>query len=114
VGDLVAAYNITNGNLEYAIIGDGGPHDNLGEGSVILNMRLQKKTVFPKNKQDTYGLATDKNIIICIIPNSKSFEQKKPYKQEDINNRVANWFKEQGFSTKAEIVQFFEQNKTRF
>lgn len=114
VGDLVAAYNITNGNLEFAIIGDGGPHDNLGEGSVILNMRLQKKTVFPKNKQDTYRLATDKNIIICIIPNSKSFEQKKPYKQEDINNRVANWFKEQGFSTKAEIVQFFEQNKTRF
>jgi hypothetical protein len=114
LGDLVLAYNPANKNLVYAIIGDTGPEDNLGEGSVILNMKLKGQTSFPATKRETYNLATDKNIMICILPNSNSYQLQRPYTQENIKSRIASWFSAQGYTNETDLIQFFENNKTQF
>ncbi len=114
VGDLLLAYNPSNKALVYAIIGDTGPADNLGEGSVILNMKLNAINKFPSKKRDTYDLATGNNIMICIIPGSNAFELVRPYTQANIQSRITDWFINQGFTTEAEIFQFFETNRLQF
>jgi hypothetical protein len=35
-GDFAVVFNVQNGNSSYAIFGDVGPHDRIGEGSVAL------------------------------------------------------------------------------
>ncbi len=114
VGDLVLAYNMTNHNLVYSIIGDTGPPENLGEGSVILNMKLIGTTSYPKTRADTYNIATGKDIMICVLPNSSSFDTAKPYTQENIKIRILKWFSDQGYPDEQKIKDFFEQNKTEF
>lgn len=110
LGDLVIAYNPINKIIVHAIINDVGPKNNLGEGSVLLNMKLIDKTEFPKNRKDTYKLAIDNDIIITIIPNSKNYNVKKPYTIENINERLEKWLKESGFETQKEFIDFMEQN----
>jgi hypothetical protein len=112
VGDLVAAYNSTNHNIVYSIIGDTGPENNLGEGSVILNMKLLDKTDFPKTRNETYSLATKKDILICIIPKSSSFIAEKPFTQENIKNGILKWFAGQGYDSEKKLIEFFENNKS--
>lgn len=114
VGDLLVAYNPVNKNLVYAVIGDTGPEENLGEGSVILNMKLKGTTVYPKTRKDTYGLATDKNTMVCIIPASRNYNPGKPFTQENIKSRVLKWFSEQGYGSEQEIINFIEQNRAEF
>lgn len=114
LGDLVLAYNPTTGNLVYGIVGDTGPDDNLGEGSVILNMKLKGQTRFPATKRETYDLATDKNILICILPNSHSYQLERPYSQENIKTRITNWFSAQGYTNEPDLIQLFENNKPEF
>lgn len=114
VGDLLVAYNPANKKLVYAIIGDSGPADNLGEGSVILNMKLLDIEKFPTKKSETYDLATKNNIITCIIPKSKGFELTTPYTQSNIKSRILNWFSKQGIVSEDEIISFLEFNKTQF
>ena len=53
IGDLVIAYNPDKKKIVYAIINDSGPPDNLGEGSVSLNMKLLDKTEYPQKRKDT-------------------------------------------------------------
>ena len=50
VGDLLVAYNPATQRFSSAIVGDTGPADNLGEGSVLLNMKLLGTTV-PADEQ---------------------------------------------------------------
>lgn len=114
VGDLLVAYNTYNKKLVYAIISDTGPEHNLGEGSVILNMKLLAKTQFPRTRADTYGLATSNNPMICIIPASRGYKPQKPYSQENIRSRIAEWFAAQSMSEEKDIVKFLEQNKGQF
>lgn len=114
VGDLLVAYNFDNQKLVYAIIGDKGPEGNLGEGSVILNMKLLAKTQYPRIRADTYGLATANRPMICIIPASRGFKTQKPYSQENIQSRITVWFAEHGMNTEKEIIKFLEQNKGQF
>jgi hypothetical protein len=114
VGDLLVAYNPVNKHLVFAVIGDTGPEENLGEGSVILNMKLKGTTQYPKTRKDTYGLATDKNIMVCIIPGSKNYKPVKPYSQQNIQSRISGWFAEQGYTTEQEIISFIEQNRGEF
>jgi len=114
VGNLVVAYNLTNHNLVYSIIGDTGPEENLGEGSVILNMKLLGKTTYPKTRKETYNIATGKDIMICVIPSSNQFNIIRPYTQENIKKRILNWFKEQNYSDEQKIKGFFELNKIKF
>lgn len=114
VGDLLVAYNTDSKKLVYAIIGDKGPEHNLGEGSVILNMKLLAKTQYPRVRADTYGLAITNNPMICIIPASRGYKLQKTYSQENIQSRIAAWFATQGITEEKEIIQFLEQNKGRF
>jgi len=113
VGDLLVVYNPKNKKLVYAVIGDTGPEENLGEGSVILNMKLTDKTEFPKNRKETYKYATDKDIIVCIIPNSKAYKREKPFTQENIQKRVLEWFSNQNIKSEQEIITFIENNKAQ-
>lgn len=114
VGDLVIAYNLTNKNIVYSIIGDTGPEENLGEGSVILNMKLIGTTTYPKTRKETYNIATGKDVLICVIPSTNSFKTVKPFSQENIKERILGWFREQGYTNEQSIKEFFEQNKTEF
>jgi len=66
-----------------AIIGDTGPPDNLGEGSVSLNMMLRGVTVPPKNKTETFNLSIEKTQdLVAIIPASRYFERLNPTRKK--------------------------------
>lgn len=108
VGDLLVAYNPVNSKLVFAIINDEGPPNKLGEGSVLLNMSLLDKKIFPKNKKDTYQLAIKNEILIAIIPNSKEFNIERPYTAENVNSRVHNLLNKMGFENDREIIDFLK------
>ncbi len=111
LGDLLIAYNPANKKVVYAIINDLGPKTNLGEGSVLLNMKLLDRNEFPKTRKDTYKLATGNDIIVAIIPGSKNYNTKKPFTSENINERVTKWLTNAGFETENELLEFIEKNK---
>jgi hypothetical protein len=110
-GDLLVAYNPATGIVGSAIIGDTGPEDNLGEGSVYLNMKLLNKTEPPTNKVETYKLSIENTkILVAIIPASRSFEVQgnKPYRAENIEQRVKHWQEKAGFATREKFVELMK------
>ena len=78
-GDLVLAFNTKNQSFSTGVIGDVGPADNLGEGSVALNMKLLGKNVPPTNKAETFNYAVNMPVLIAVIPASVSFHLATPY-----------------------------------
>ncbi|QGK73187.1 glycoside hydrolase family 75 protein [Flavobacterium sp. SLB02] len=110
-GDLVVAYNPIKKNIVYAIIGDKGPGSNLGEGSILLNMKL-KGSEIPRGKNAVKTLAISENILICIIPKSKDFKTLKPYTEESIKDRILQWFLMQGYKGEDEIIKLLIDNCT--
>ena len=109
VGDLLVAYNPQTRLFTAAVIGDTGPADNLGEGSVSLNMRLLGTTTAPTNKAETFRLSIeDTQILIAIIPASRLFQVAKPFTAANINERVGNWLRESGFSTPEKFVELMK------
>lgn len=109
VGDLLIAYNPGTRISSAAIIGDTGPEDNLGEGSVLLNMRLRGTSTAPKNKQETYKLGIeDSQVLIAIFPASKTFKPSKPFTLDNINQRVENLLKERGFSSTEVFIKLMK------
>jgi hypothetical protein len=69
VGDLLVAYDPKTQFFSSAIIGDTGPKDNLGEGSVFLNMKLIGVTTPPTNKAETFKLSIENTqVLVAIIP----------------------------------------------
>jgi hypothetical protein len=57
-GDLLIAVNPSNGAVQVAVVGDSGPADNLGEGSVALNMSLLNRKraspqITPRRRRST-------------------------------------------------------------
>jgi hypothetical protein len=109
LGDLVAAYNPETKILVYAIIGDSGPGNNLGEGSILLNTKL-KGVKLPKGRDEIKALPIDDNIYIGIIPKSKKYKLVKPYTEESIKERVNQWFSSQGYGNKEEIIKLLINN----
>jgi hypothetical protein len=105
-GDLVLAFNPQNQTFSAAVIGDTGPADNLGEGSVLLNMKLLGKTVPPANKTETFKYAVTTPVLIAVIPESGSFHPAKPYTAENIAQRGADWQKESGFDSQEKFIKF--------
>ncbi|PSL28166.1 hypothetical protein [Chitinophaga ginsengisoli] len=110
LGDLLIAYNPTNKHLVYAIINDFGPPNNLGEGSVLLNMKLRGDTTFPKKRKDTFKLSISSDIIIAVIPDSRTFQVEKPFTPENITSRVEQWLRECGFQTGQAYIDFLESS----
>jgi hypothetical protein len=109
IGDLLFAYDPAGQLFSAAIIGDTGPEDNLGEGSVFLNMTLLGKATPPANKPETFKLSvTSAQVLIAIIPGSHSFHIARPYTAENISQRVTDWQKESGFNTPEEFIDFLK------
>lgn len=111
VGDLLVAYNPATKLFTSAIIGDTGPKDNLGEGSVLLNMKLLGITDPPANRAATNSLSiNDTQILVAIIPSSGSFEIDggKPFSEENIERRALRWQKRAGFDTPRAFIEFVE------
>ena len=105
VGDLLIAYNPKTKLLSSAIIGDTGPKDNLGEGSILLNMKLLGVTKPPTNQAETYKLSINNQALIAIIPRSQS---KPPYTKDNIDKRVQEWLKGAGFTTNEQFIKFLQ------
>jgi len=114
VGDLLIAYNPKTQLFTAAIIGDTGPADNLGEGSVSLNMKLLGRTTPPTNKSETFHLSIeDTKILIAIIPGSRLFHVAKPYTAENIDQRLNEWRNETGFTTPEKLIEMMKSFQSR-
>lgn len=116
VGDLLVAYNPDTQITTSAIIGDTGPEDNLGEGSVYLNMKLLNKTVPPTNKVETFKLSIENSkILVAIIPGSGLFEIKgnKPYTAENIDKRAKDWQTQAGFSNSEKFLEVMKSFQSK-
>ncbi|HEV7643890.1 MAG TPA: hypothetical protein VGO50_08130 [Pyrinomonadaceae bacterium] len=107
VGDLVVAFNPKTNLTVAAVIGDTGPPDNLGEGSVALNMKLKGTSAVPTKKSETFALNIEGDgVLIAIIPASKDFRKNQNvYTVENINERIAQWQTDTGFSGSAKFVE---------
>ena len=106
VGDLVVAFNPKTLRVSSAIIGDTGPEDNLGEGSVLLNMRLLGATAPPTNRAEAFKLSIeDAQILVAIIPASRAFQRVRPYTTENIDARVRAWQQEAGFASSDKFIE---------
>lgn len=111
VGDLLVAYNPKTQLISSAIIGDTGPKDNLGEGSILLNMKLLGTTTPPTNKTETFKLSIENTqVLVAIIPGSRLFqvEGNKPYTAENINSRVIDWQRKAGFATPEKFLDLLK------
>jgi len=110
LGDLIIAYNPKNDQLVYGIINDSGPDNNLGEGSVLLNMKLLGDSILPKNRKDVYKrLSISSDIVVGIIPGSNTYQVIKPYSYENINIRVGKWLQDAGFENREAYVKFIKE-----
>lgn len=98
MGDLLIAINPSNGAIQPAVVGDSGPLNNLGEGSVALNMSLLKTTRQPKNYSDAKALDTgSQEMIVAIIPKSAGYKLERPYSVDNITARVTDWLASHGY-----------------
>ncbi|HEY0406309.1 MAG TPA: hypothetical protein VGC89_11315, partial [Pyrinomonadaceae bacterium] len=110
VGDLLVALNPQTGVVSAAIIGDTGPEDNLGEGSVALNMTLLGVSRQPTNYSEAKRLDTgSQEILIAIIPRSRLFQTTKPYTKDNIQRRVRNWQRAAGFDTPEKFIELMKR-----
>ncbi len=109
VGDLLVAFNPRNNVASAAIIGDTGPPKKLGEGSVGLNMALLGRTEQPKTYNEALGLDTGtRQMLIAIIPNSRTFNPMKPFTKENLADRVQAWVTQAGFASQENFVDFMK------
>jgi hypothetical protein len=109
MGDLLVAFNPANNVVSVAVVGDIGPKDTLGEGSVGLNMILLGKTEQPTTYQLAKKLDTgDKAMLIAIIPRSRTFNPQKPFTKQNLTDRVDQWLVQAGFSTQQNFVDFLK------
>ena len=114
VGDLLIAFNPRTQLFTSAIIGDSGPPDNLGEGSVSLNMKLLGVTTPPTNKQETFQLSIENTkVLIAIIPRSRLFNVAKPYTAENISQRLNEWRAGAGFTTTEKLIELMKSFQPR-
>lgn len=112
LGDLLFVYNPQNKLASIAIIGDTGPADKLGEGSVGLNMALLGKSQQPKTYQEAIKLDTGtQEMLIAIIPGTKNYKLQKPYTKENIFERVKSWIIEAGFENNEKFIEYLQSCK---
>jgi len=110
VGDLLVALNPRTGVVSAAIVGDTGPEDNLGEGSVALNMTLLGVSRQPANYDEAKMLDTgSQEILVAIIPRSRLFQTKKPYTKDNIQERIRNWQSAAGFDSPEKFVELMKR-----
>lgn len=100
IGDLLLAVNPYNGAIRAAVVGDEGPEDNLGEGSVALNMSLLMNAREPKTYSEAKTLDTgSQEMVIAIVPNSARYKLQLPYGADNIAARVEAWLSSHEWGT---------------
>lgn len=106
IGDLVVVSNPENGVTLAAILADSGPPDNLGEGSVALNMALLGRTTQPTTYAEAKKLDTGtRQMIVAVIPRSAGFQRTRPFTAQNIQARAAAWLAARGYGTQSQFVQ---------
>jgi hypothetical protein len=75
VGDFAVVFNQRNGKISYAIFGDVGPHDRIGEGSMALAENLGIRS-------DARNGGTRRGIVYLVFPGSGNG---RPRSIEEIN-----------------------------
>lgn len=106
VGDLVVALNPGNRVVKAAVVGDTGPEDNLGEGSVALNMALLQRQQQPKTYDEAKTLDTgSQEIVVAIVPGSKQYKLQRPYGAQNIEARVSAWLADQGYGSTEDFAK---------
>jgi len=105
VGDLLVAYNPRTQIYVAAIIGDTGPPDNLGEGSIALGLKLRGRSEIPKNYAELKRLSIENTqVLVAIIQGSNTYSVSKPFTVINIEDRVMMWQRQFGFSTPESFV----------
>lgn len=98
VGDLVLAINPATGVMVPAIIGDSGNANRVGEGSVALNKELITNAPMPTTYQQALALDTGaRDMVVAVLPASRTFQRVRPYNAENIAKRVQAWAEAQGY-----------------
>jgi hypothetical protein len=106
LGDLVVAVNPQNGNAVAAVVGDVGPPDNLGEGSVALNMGLLGRTEQPRTYTEAKQLDTGpQQITVAVLPGTRGFQAQRPYSRDNIRARVEAWAAANGYGSLDGLVR---------
>jgi len=109
IGDLVVAFNPANDVVSVAVVGDLGPEETLGEGSVGLNMILLGKTEQPTTYDKAKRLDTgNQAMLIGIIPKSRTFNPQRPFTKQNLADRVNQWLTQAGFSDQQKFVDFLK------
>jgi hypothetical protein len=109
VGDLLVAFNPATMRVSSAIINDTGPRDNLGEGSVRLNMNLLGVTMPPRSKAETFKLSIETTqVLVAIIPGSRTFQVARPYTATNLDARVKVWQTQAGFTQPEQFVDMIK------
>ena len=109
MGDLLVAFNPANNVVSVAVVGDLGPKETLGEGSVGLNMILLGKTEQPTTYPQAKKLDTgNQPMLIAIIPESRTFNPQRPFTKENLTDRVDQWLAQAGFSNQQNFVDFLK------
>lgn len=109
VGDLLLAFNPQNGVAVAAIVGDVGPRDKLGEGSVGMNMALLGRTGQPKTYAEALGLDTGgREMLIAIIPGSRGHSPRRPFTRENVASRLEDLLTQSGFAGRPGFVEFMK------
>jgi len=108
-GDLLVAFNPATMRASSAVINDTGPKDNLGEGSVRLNMNLLGAAAPPRNKAETFKLSIENTqVLVAIIPGSRAFQVARPFTANNVDARVNAWQAQAGFTQPAQFVEMMK------
>jgi hypothetical protein len=108
-GDLVVARNASNNAVVAAVVGDIGPPDNLGEGSVALNMALLQRQDQPRNYSEAKRLDTGNNEIeIAIFPGTASYQWASPISADNIRSRVDQWIQAHAMPKASEVPSWLD------
>jgi len=103
-GDLVLAINPAGATVA-AIIGDTGDGKRIGEGSVALNMRLLGRAQQPVTFSEAMRLDTGTlQMMVAVLPRTRSFERLRPYSADNIENRVRSWAERNGYGSLGALV----------
>jgi len=102
VGDLVVTLIPGATTPVYAVVGDTGPANKLGEGSIALNGKLLGKNSIPENLREIKGYSNSKgsswvvpNAIVLIFPGTR--DAANPFINTDrINEAAKNAFEAWG------------------
>ncbi len=106
LGDLLIAYDPKTQNTVAAVIGDSGPTDNLGEGSIALNSSLSGLAEAPSDYAGVKKIGIeDRQIMVAIFKGTRKYSLQRPYTAANIAVRMSALLKSMGFDSGKVFIQ---------